>query len=438
MSEVPSNLLRVENISLPSQAGRALGMALIVAGLVGAGAVLGMGFTGAGGLTLKHALAVYHIGAMTVLSITLGGLFFTMVFHLTNAGWAATIRRQCENLAALVPVAWLLVCPVLLIEIMTHGQIFAWLNPKYYSDVVLQKKAVFFYFPASIVDHDTHEPLTRGAFPVFFVLRAMLYLGVWAFLARRLCSLSRRQDETPDPNLSARARFTSAYGILLFALTTAFAAFDWLMSVDFKFFSTMWPVWFFAGAAFSSMAMLVLILGRLRSLGRLDGVVTTEHFHDKGKILFSFTVFWAYISFSQYFLIWYSNIPEETAYFYYRTFKGSPWRTLGILLMVGHFVVPFLIGLFRHVKKTPALLGALAAWCLAMHIADIYFVVRPMVEAGTGETPNILGHLWVDLAAILGLFGVMVGLLIVRIPSLALVPVNDPWMHESLEHRNWV
>lgn len=430
--------LNAENISFAPGTGRGMGMALIVVGVLAAFAVLGMGFSGAAGVSLKHALAVYHTGAMGILAIALGGLFFTMAFHLTNAGWSATIRRQCENLASFLPFAWLLVLPTLAIEIAHHGLLFAWLDPKYYSDHALQVKSAFFYLPNHIVDHDTHEPVKTAVFPAFFVARAILYGVVWTLLSRRLCALSKAQDAAPSTQLAAKARFTSAYGMLLFALTTAFASFDWLMSVDFKFFSTMWPVWYFAGAAFSAMSMLVLVFTRLRAVGKLQGVVTPEHFHDKGKILFSFTVFWAYISFSQYFLIWYSNIPEETAYFYFRSFVGSPWRTLGITLMVGHFIAPFLIVLFRPVKKSPMALSVVAIWCLGMHFADIYFVVRPMVEAGTGLMPNVTSLLWVDLAAIGGMLAVLVGFLIVKIPGLSLVAHNDPWIGESLEHRNYV
>lgn len=431
-------LLSSENTTLPVGAGRGLGLMLMLVGFLAAAGVLGLGAAGVGGITLKHAVAVYHVGAMTILAMALGGLFFTMVFHLTNAGWAVVIRRQCENLASFLPFAWLLVMPVLAIEILTEGTIFAWLNPIYYSDYMLQHKAVYFYAPLHIADPVTHQPVTHGVFPLFFVLRAVFYGLVWTMLSRRLARLSREQDASPSVELAAKARFTSAYGMLLFALTLAFASFDWLMSVDFKFFSTMWPVWYFAGAAFSAMALLVLIFTRLKSLGRLEGVVTSEHFHDKGKLLFSFTVFWAYISFSQYFLIWYSNIPEETAYFFFRTRAGSPWRTLGIVLMLGHFIAPFLVVLFRGVKKSPSALSMVAVWCLVMQFADIYYVVRPMVEAGSGQPPRIAAFIWADLAAMLGMMAVLVGFLLVKIPSLRLVPVNDPWMDEALAHRNYV
>jgi hypothetical protein len=431
------NLLRTDNITLPRGAGRSLGMGLLIVGAVAAAAVLGMGLTGAAGITLKHALAVYHVGSMSVLAICLGSLFFVMAFHLIGAGWAITIRRQFENIASFLPFAWLLVMPVFLIEFATQGTLFAWMQPAYYADYILQKKAAYFFAPLAIADKN-YEPVTHFVFPVFFAARALFYGAVWTFLSRRMLALSRAQDEKTNIDAAAKARFTSSWGMLVFALTTAFASFDWLMSLDFKFFSTMWPVWYFAGCAFSAISLLVIVMARLKAAGRLQGVVTSEHFHDSGKLLFSFTVFWSYIAFSQYFLIWYSNIPEETAFFFYRTFEGSAWRPLGILLIIGHFAAPFLVGIFRPVKRSPLALGALASWALFIHFTDIYFMVRPMVEAGENTPIVILPRLWVDIAAIAGVFAILIGYLILRIPAAPLVPVRDPLMHESLEHKNYV
>jgi len=430
--------LRPDNITLPHGAGRSVGMGLMGIGLLAALAVLGMGLSGAAGITLKHALGVYLIGAMGTLAISLGALFYMLVFNLTNAGWTGVLRRQFENVASFLPFAYLLVLPVLIIEVVTHGTLFVWMRPEFYADHALQSKSAFFFAPLHIVDHETHTPVTHPVLPVFFLVRAAIYGAVWTFLSRRLCKLSRLQDTNPSPEISAKARFTSAWGMLIFALTLAFASFDWLMSLDFKFFSTMWPVWYFACSAFSGIAFLILVFARLKSLGRLDGVVTQEHFHDKGKLLFSFTVFWAYISFSQYFLIWYSNIPEETAYYYYRTAEWSNWRSLGIFLVIGHFVVPFVILLFRKVKQTPMLLGSLAVWALIVHFADIYYVVRPMVGAADAAPLPALSRIWVDLIAIGGVFAILVGYVALKVPRSALVAANDPWIGESLEHKNYV
>lgn len=438
-----ATLLRDENITLPHGAGRGLGM-----GLMGVGAILALlvlvagiagGAEGIAGLTLKHAIASYFIGTIAVLAICLGNLFLVLAFHLTNAGWVSTIRRQAENIASYLPLAFLMVLPGILAEIAFHGKMFLWLNPTYYADEALQHKQAYFYAPLHISDPVTHEPLKTPVFPVFFLIRTVLYGIVWTYLARTMSKLSRQQDQTGEVALSAKARFTASWGMLIFALTTAFAGFDYLMSTDFKFFSTMWGVYFFAGAVFSGVATLILSLARLRALGKLEGVVTQEHFHDLGKLLFAFTVFWAYIAFSQYFLIWYSNIPEETAFFLYRTDHGSIWRGLSIFLMVGHFIAPFPILLFRVVKQKPMLIGALAVWAILVHVIDIYWIVRPMVNAGDGvATTSIMQGMWADVLGIVGPLLALAGYIIFRAPASCLIVRRDPYLDESLEHRNYV
>lgn len=418
-------LLSAENVTLPAGGGRGKGIAFSGLGLLLVVGSLGLSMAGVAGMDLRHWLAMYLVGAMSVLAMCLGSMFFVLAFHLTNAGWASTIRRQFENVASFTPLAALLVFPVLLVEIVTHGKMFLWLSPEMAHDEVLGRKAVYFYL---------NQPV--GGFPLFWVIRAVVYVSVWTLLSRRLASLSRAQDATGDVALSARARFMSAWGILVFALTTAFAAFDWLMSLDFKFFSTMWGVYYFAGSAFAASALVAFILARLRGAGKLEGVVTQEHFHDLGKLMFSFTVFWAYISFFQYFLIWYSNIPEETAFFVYR--NNQPWQGIGVLLMIGHFAAPFLILLFRKVKQSASLLTVMALWAMFIHVVDIYWIVRPMVDARLEHPSPLLSTLWLDAAAILGVVGLFAGYLCIKIPKSPLVALKDPYMRESLEHRNWV
>ena len=409
----PARRLEHDNIYLPAGAGNVLS-----AGLIGVG-LFGIALTVLGGLTVgaKHALASYHVGAMTVLAICLGATFWTMVMHLTNAGWSTTIRRQLENISSLMPLAILLVAPTLIIEIVLQGRLFEWMSPALEGNYLLEKKRAFL-----------NEP--------FFVARAVLYAAVWLFLSTRLRSVSLQVERSGDPNLLRKVRFMSGWGMLAFALTTAFAAFDWMMSMDWRFFSTMWGVYYFAGAAMSSIALTVLVLSVLRGMGRLTGVVTNEHFHDLGKLSFGFMVFWAYIAFSQYFLIWYSNIPEETAFMLYRAQGG--WLTLSAILCAGHFVLPFLFLMARTIKRSTVGLAVAAVWLLAMQVLDIVWIVRPFVYAGEGVAPGSPVNWWVDLVAILGVLCVFAGVLVKRVASGPLIPLNDPYLKESLGHTNAV
>jgi len=391
------------------------GIPLLLVGLAG----LLLTVIGAFSMNLRHALAAYEVGVFTALAMSLGCLFFLLVFHSLNAGWVITCRRIFEHGAALLPFCWLSLLPIVIIELANGGVLLDWIAGTH-GDYLLEKKEAYLN-------------------PTFFVVRVLIYGAVWSFLGWRFASLSRRADETGDRSLGRKARFTAGWGILLFALTTAFAAFDFLMSLDYRFFSTMWGVYFFASCALSSVCVVILILAVLRFRGKLTGLVTDEHFHDLGKLVFAFTVFWAYVSFSQYFLIWYSNIPEETAWFVYR--KSEGWHWLFVTLAVGHFIVPFLLVGWRAVKRNTLLLGAVALYMILMTVADMVWIIRPMVyvpAAVGGDANPGLGGIWLDAVGVVGVLGVWAWLLIRRIESAPLLPTKDAMLHESMAHKNYV
>ncbi len=420
--------LRGDNIAPPSAAKGLAGVFLII-GLAGLGATVAGGM--AAGKPLQ-ALAAYHVGACMALTMSLGCMFLVMVFHLTSAGWASTIRRQCENVMALVPWCGLMVVIGIVIDTMMgksgDRQLWSWLNDANAHNTLLQGKAGFLN-------------------PKFFAIRAAVYLTVWTVLSRALLSLSIRQDRGPDVSLNARAKWMSSWGMLLFALSVAFASFDWLMSLDFTFFSTMWGVYFFAGSAYSGVALTIIICAWLRRQGKLQGVVTSEHFHDIGKLLLVFTVFWTYVAFSQYFLIWYSNIPEETAFFNARVpsphepdgpVVANNWVYVGALLCIMHFALPFPILLFRGVKQRYMLLTVMAVLALVAHFIDLFWIVRPVVYPGNVEDPIGLSSWWIDAAGVAGVLGVFGFLVMRRISSGPLVAVNDAWIDEAMHHKNYV
>jgi hypothetical protein len=413
--------LRRENVMM--EAGRGLG----TSGLMLVLGAIGLALTAAGGLFLgnaRQALAAYLMGLAVVTGLSLGGLFFTMAYHLTQAGWSVTVRRQSENLAAMVLPCFVLFLVFMAIELAGGGVLSSWLVTHVAQEEhhLLQPKQVFLNIP-------------------LVVLRSLVYFGIWVYLATRLRGLSLQQDRTGDKWLSNKARFTSSWGMLAFALSVAFFAFDWLMALtDFRFFSTMWGVYFFAGCVFASVPVVVIVLHSLLRAGKLKGAVTSEHFHDLGKFMFGFTVFWAYIAFGQYFLIWYSNIPEETAF--YNARNVGVWHGLSLVLGLGHFVLPFYVLLWKFIRRSPALLALVAVYMLVMHVADIYWIVRPAVQfVEPGHTPvfaDIAKGLWIDLAGILGVMLVWGGLLVRMIVRTPLVPLHDPRIGEALRHRNYV
>lgn len=402
-----------DNVHLREGAGLGASTALLA---IGAGAIV---LTVIGGVVHgpKHATSAYMVGVYTTLAICLGGLFWTMVFQLVNAGWTATVRRQFENLMSLVWVAVLLMLPIFVIEVLGRGVMFTWLSPEAAGDYLLKKKLAWLNAP-------------------FFAIRFIAYAGLWAVLAAGLWRASTEQDRTGDRWLTSKARRMSGWGLPLLALSIAFVAFDWIMSVDYRFFSTMWGVYYFASVAQAALCVVVLILAVLRLTGRLTGAVTSEHFHDLGKLIFGFTVFWAYITFSQYFLIWYSNIPEETAYYVVRRQNG--WENMAAILAIGHFVAPFLILLVRRVKESTLGLSIMAAWMLLMIAADLIWNLRPMVYAGNAEAnPGPVGW-WLDVVGLVGPLAVFAGMLVRRIAAGPLVALRDPRMAEALSHKNYV
>jgi hypothetical protein len=373
--------------------------------------VIGFGAKEAG----KQALSAYHTGVIYCIGLCLGCLGAQMVFQQFNAGWTAAIRRQAENVSSLIWVCAILFVPVIVNAYYSGDEfkLFGWMSPEHTAgDVLFQKKAVWLNLD-------------------FWTVRTAVYFFLWTFLALTLAKWSRRQDENGDRWLTAKARKLSAFGLLAYFLTSAFASFDWIMSLDYHWFSTMFGVYFFAGCALSAVALLIMIHAMLLNSGKLKGIVTSEHFHDMGKLLFAFTVFWAYVSFSQYFLIWYSNIPEETAFFNLR--QTGDWLTIAKVLCVGHFIVPFLVVLFRPVKRSPRLLMLAALWMLVMHALDLFFIIRPNLrEIALGE------RLHLDVIGIVGPLFLFLGLVLRKVVSAPLIPLKDPRLHEALAHKNYV
>ena len=338
-------------------------------------------------------------------TILTGALFWILVHHAVDADWSVVVRRQLENIAWLFPVLAILFIPI----IFSAPTLFKWMKIAPGQDVLLDGKAAYL-----------NEP--------FFWARAgfyFLFFIVATFLLRRN---SVRQDKDGDPRYTWSSRKMVFPMLPLFALSLTFGAFDWLMGLDFHWFSTMWGVYIFAGSALSSMCVLVLLVTALRSAGYLEGVVTIEHYHIMGKLMLAFTVFWAYIGFSQYMLIWYANIPEETIYFLRRN-TGS-WNTLNIIMVLGHFFLPFVVLLFQATKKKPLLLCAVAVWILLMHMLDMYIVVLP-----TYHKAGASFH-WLDLVCLLAIGATLVAIFLKRLGDAALWPVKDPRLGNSLKLRN--
>jgi hypothetical protein len=343
-------------------------------------------------------------------SLGLGALFFVILQHLTRAGWSVVVRRLSENMAATLPLLGILFLPVAVLLLAGGTELYAWNDPvKVRDDSLLQGKTPY---------------LNAG----FFVVRAGLYFAVWSGLALFYRRLSIQQDATRDPRLTLRMQRWSGPAMIAFAGTVTFASFDWIMSLDPHWFSAVFGVYFFSGAVVGFLAMLILWAAWLRRQGLLSEAITREHYHDLGKLLFGFVFFWAYIAFSQYLLIWYANIPEETAWYLVRQSRGWQWVSLGLL--AGHFLIPFFGLLSRHVRRNRGLLAIWAVFILVMHWLDLYWLIMPQFSP---ERP-VFG--WLDLLCLASFSAIFTGVSLRLATRVALVPVGDPRLSESLAFKN--
>jgi hypothetical protein len=373
-------------------------------------AALGIGFALKGKDPGKF-YASYLTALMWGLSLGLGGLWFVLVQHAARAGWSIVVRRIAENMMLTLPVLALLALPMVFLG--AHD-LFHWTHESALHDEVLKAKAPY---------------LNEG----FFRMRAVGYLVVWAVLSFAYWHWSTSQDTAADPKPNAHhMRRFAPIGLLLFAISLTFGAFDWLMSLDPHWFSTIFGIYYFAGCVTITASTISLTVILLHRSGYLRGVVTTEHFHDLGKLMFAFTVFWGYIGFSQYFLIWYASIPEETYWYSYR--GHGDWLTLSLVLVFIRFVLPFLGIMSRTIKRNPRTLAFWCVWMIVAEFVDMYWLVQPM-RAHEAGIEHIRPDLY-DITTLVGVAGVFLAVFTWGLQRHALVPLKDPRLEESLNHEN--
>src|SRR5437016_11351751 len=341
--------------------------------LLGAVAVVSLVLCLVGAFVDPHQFSYSWLFAFVFFFTLCAGCFFwTIVHHATDADWSVVVRRQLENIAVLLVVLAILFVPILLLR----RHLYSWMDiPPGVEHSLDAKRAYLNWY--------------------FFLIRAVVFLGFFFCASLALRRLSVKQDTDGNPRFTILMRKVAFISLPMFALCLTFGAFDWLMSLNYHWFSTMFGVYIFAGAAGSSMSLLVLVITALRQAGYLKDVITLEHYHIMGKWMFAFCVFWAYIGFGQYMLIWYANMPEETQY--YLTRNTESWWSLSMLLVIGRFFGPFAILLLQSIKKHPRQLCYVAAWILLMQMLDIYLVVLPALH-GTGVHVSI----W-DFAALIAI-----------------------------------
>ncbi len=339
-------------------------------------------------------------------TLTLGAMFLVLIQYVTSTGWSVVVRRVPEVLMNNIMVIIVLFIPIL----FGMHDLYHWTHiEEVLHDHILAIKQPYLNVP-------------------FFVIRFILYFALWRWISKTFFSSSINQDQTGQHSLTMDLERKSTYSLIFLSLTFTFASIDLIMSLTPHWYSTIFGIYIFAGAILVALCVTSLIYLILRKKGILDKIVTVEHFHDLGKLIYGFNIFWSYIAFCQFFLIWYANVPEETIFYAKHTF-GS-WNTVSIFLIVGHFAVPFILFMSRNVKRNLTLHAVMVSWIIFMHIVDIFWIIMPTA------TPDGISLQFVDITLFLGMAGVYFSLIFKSLRKVYLIPRKDPRLSESLNFTN--
>lgn len=340
--------------------------------------------------------------SIALLSVGLAGIVFIAFSYVAGAGWSVALRRIPEAMIFLLPVGGV----GLLAVLFFHPSLYPWTNP-----TIAHEMPSFRHWWLQLS---------------FFRARAIFLLAVWTALGLMIQRASRKQDEDACSRHTARNVARSAVFLAIFGLTYWLATYDWIMSLEPAWASTIFGFYNFAGLFVSGLAVLVLMLVWLRNRAPLNSVITTQHLHDCGKLIFGFSTFWMYLWFSQYMLIWYAHIPEEATYYAQR--QQGMWASLLLLNVALNWVLPFLALLPKRNKQSPGVLVKVAIALLVGRWLDLYLMISPPF---LGARPRI-GLTEAGMMA--GAVGVFALAFFARFRSAAAVPVNDPYLLDSLHY----
>jgi hypothetical protein len=325
-----------------------------------------------------------------------------MMHHLTGGQWGFVTRRLLEAGFMTLPVMALLFAPLL----FGLRELYPWARPEVVgADEVLHQRADYMN-------------------PTAFCLRALLFFGAWVALAVFLRKWSLQQDATTDVTPTIRMRALSGVGIVLYPITGTFAFIDWVMSIEPRWFSTMFTVIVLIGQILTAFTLITLLLAGWRAQPPFHEIVTRSHFHDLGNFLLAFVVFWTYVSFSQFLIIYSGNLPREIDWYLHRTAGGWKWF-VGFLALF-HFLMPFALLLFRVMKRSVGRLATIAALIFAVHVVEVFWVIKPSFA------PHGVEVHWLDFATVLGIGGIWLGVFAWNLKRHPLLPQNDPRIEYTL------
>ncbi|MGH9773606.1 MAG: hypothetical protein ACRD50_01515 [Candidatus Acidiferrales bacterium] len=334
------------------------------------------------------------------IGIPVGSIALVMLHHMSGGRWGVPIRRILEAAGRTFPVMALLFLPIL----AGVRELYPW---------------------TSHVDDPTGFRRLYLSAP-FFTVRTVIYFLIWFSLAYFLSRWSLEQDRTGDPRIAKKLEALSAPGLILYGLAATYSSVDWVMSLEPNWSSTIYGMWFMVIGALTAMAFAVFVLRRLVETPPLKRVVTPQQFNDLGNLLLAFVMLWAYLGFSQFLLIWAGNLKDEIPWYLTRA-RGS-WAILAVILIIFHFVIPFVLLLSRGVKRRLGVLSAVAGVLIFMSLADVYWLVVPAFE------PNAPRVHPLDLLAVVAIGGLWLSEFFRQLKGKLLVPAHDPNMEEVLSH----
>jgi len=391
-----NNELTYQRKDLPSSISK-IGMVLLVVGIV----------LGVAAFFVDHTRAVYNylIAFTFMISIGVGALFLIALEYIVGADWSVPIRRVVEFFAATIPLLALLVIPLL----FNIGELFHWSHPEAVAeDEILNAKAPYLNV-------------------TFFIIRVFVLIGLWSLFYFFFMRNSKKQDTTKDQKLTTINIRLSAIFIPIFAFTITISAIDWLMSIEPHWFSTIIGVYFFAGTVIAALAAVTLATVLLKENGYLHPAMTNDHLYSLGALLFAFVNFWGYIAFSQYMLIWYADLPEETFWFMQK-WEGS-WAIFSIGLIIIKFLVPYITLVSQPAKMDPRKLKFISIWLLFAHFYDLFWFVMPEMEELSGG----YSFSWIDLVFPIAAVGLIILVFNMKAKKENLIPIGDPKLQRGLD-----
>ena len=346
-------------------------------------------------LDREQFLRSYLFAYLYWTGMALGCLAILLMHHVVGGKWGMLIRRLCEAGARTLPFMGLLLLPVL----FGMGTLYVWARPAAIHDANIQSKAAYLNVP-------------------FFIARAVIYFSIWFLYAYLLSKWSAAQDHTGDERLIGKMRALSAPGLVIFTLTTTFAFIDWIMSLEPHWFSTIYGAMFMVGEMLESFAFVIALMIILSRKSPIKDYITPQHIHDLGNMMFAFMVLWAYLSFSQFIIIWSGNLPEEIPWYVSRLRGG--WGWVAITLVIFHFAVPFALLLMRSVKRRADRLFRVCLLMIAIRLVDVYWITEP---AFYGQRIQI--H-WIDFVTPVAVGGLWLAVFFGQLKLQPLLPLQDP------------